>query len=192
MYTKFLEKIKLDLNDLSPSPTEILSNYPEANDFDKCVILLRSYKWTYGQISSKLGSPSKKAIRASLVKWAPELIEEDCNRNKLKAKERASKEEFILINFVKIIILLMTTFNILCNNFCIVNKVIVHFYVVDFFLWINLQHLGRQCSVFQWYFLKFAFFHILAPPQIGQYTPISLSKFCVFTFTLQQSIFTNS
>ena len=101
MYTKFLEKIKLDLNDLSPSPTEILSNYSEANDFDKCVILLRSYKWTYGQISSKLGSPSKKAIRASLVKWAPELIEEDCNRQKLKAKERASKEEFTLINIIR-------------------------------------------------------------------------------------------
>ena len=101
MYAKFLEKIKLDLNDLSPSPTEILSNYPEANDFDKCVILLRSYKWTYGQISSRLGSPSKKAIRASLVKWAPELIEEDCNRSKLQAKERASKEEFILINLIR-------------------------------------------------------------------------------------------
>ena len=101
MYAKFLEKIKLDLNDLSPSPTEILSDYPEANDFDKCIILLRSYKWTYGQISSRLGSPSKKAIRASLVKWAPELIEEDCNRNKLQAKERASKEEFTLINIIR-------------------------------------------------------------------------------------------
>lgn len=44
MYAKFLEKIKIELNDQSPSPTEILSNYPKANDFDKCVILLRSYK----------------------------------------------------------------------------------------------------------------------------------------------------
>ena len=101
MYAKFLEKIKHDLSDQSPRPTEILSNYPEANDFDKCIILLRTYKWTYGQISSKLGSPSKKAIRASLVKWAPELIEEDCNRQKLKAKERASKEEFTLINIIR-------------------------------------------------------------------------------------------
>lgn len=101
MYSKFLEKIKSDLKDSNPSPTEILSNYPDANDFDKCVILLRSYKWTYGQISSKLGSPSKKAIRASLMKWAPELIEEDCNRQKLKAKERASKEEFTLINLIR-------------------------------------------------------------------------------------------
>lgn len=44
MYSKFLERIKFDLKDSNPSPTEILSNYPEANDFDKCVILLRSYK----------------------------------------------------------------------------------------------------------------------------------------------------
>lgn len=101
MYAKFLEKIKHDLSDQFPTPTEILSNYPEANDFDKCIILLRSYKWTYGQISSKLGSPSKKAIRASLIKWAPELIEEDCNRNKLQSKERASKEEFTLINIIR-------------------------------------------------------------------------------------------
>ena len=101
MYAKFLEKIKIELNDQSPNPTEILSNYPEANDFDKCVILLRSYKWTYGQIGSKLGSPSKRAIRASLMQWAPELIEEDCNRNKLQAKDRASKEEFILINIIR-------------------------------------------------------------------------------------------
>ena len=35
------------------------------------------------------------------MKWAPELIEEDCNRNKLQAKERASKEEFILINLLR-------------------------------------------------------------------------------------------
>lgn len=101
MYGKFLEKIKLEYNNLTPSPTEILNKYPNSTDFDKCVLLLRTYKLTYGQISSKLGSPSKKAIRASLMTWAPELIEEDCNRNKLQAKERASKEEFILINLIR-------------------------------------------------------------------------------------------
>ena len=101
MYAKFLDRIKSEYNDLAPSPTEILSNYPTANDFDKCVILLRTYKLTYGQISSKIGSPSKRAIRASLMQWAPELIEEDCNRNKLKAKDRASKEEFTLINLIR-------------------------------------------------------------------------------------------
>lgn len=101
MYAKFLERIKSEYNDLTPSPTEILSNYPTANDFDKCVVLLRTYKLTYGQISAKIGSPSKRAIRASLMQWAPELIEEDCNRNKLQAKERASREEFILINLIR-------------------------------------------------------------------------------------------
>ena len=101
MYSKLLAKLILETKDNSPNSNEILSKYPEANDFDKCVLLLRSYKLTYGQISSKMGSPSKKAIRASLLKWAPELIEEDCNRNKLQAKERASKEEFTLINIIR-------------------------------------------------------------------------------------------
>jgi hypothetical protein len=44
MYKKFLEKISFEFKEANPSPTEILSNYPEANDFDKCIILLRSYK----------------------------------------------------------------------------------------------------------------------------------------------------
>lgn len=101
MYTKLLTKLIAETKDNSPEPNEIISKYSEATDFDKCIILLRSYKYTYGQISSKMGSPSKKAIRESLLKWAPELIEEDCNRNKLKAKERASREEFELINLLR-------------------------------------------------------------------------------------------
>jgi hypothetical protein len=97
MYSKFLTKF---INEFS-TEAQILNNYPEATDFDKCVILLRSMKFTYGQISSKMGSPSKKAIRTSLLKWTPELIEEDCNRNKLKAKVKVSKEEFELICLLK-------------------------------------------------------------------------------------------
>lgn len=101
MYTKLLTKLINECKGNTPSPTDILNQYPEASDFDKCIILLRTYKLTYGQISSKMGSPSKKAIRASLLKWAPELIEEDCNRQKLKPKERPSKEEYELINLLK-------------------------------------------------------------------------------------------
>lgn len=97
MYTKILTKLISEF----PEESKVLNNYQEANDFDKCIILLRSMKLAYGQISAKMGSPSKKAIRASLLKWAPELIEEDCNRNKLKPKERASKEEFTLINLIR-------------------------------------------------------------------------------------------
>ena len=97
MYTKILTRLVSEF----PKESEILNNYQEANDFDKCIILLRSMKLPYGQISAKMGSPSKKAIRATLLKWAPELIEEECNRQKLKPKERASKEEFILINLIR-------------------------------------------------------------------------------------------
>ena len=97
MYSKILVKL---INEF-PIESQIINNYPDATDFDKCVILLRSMKLVYGQISAKLGSPSKKAIRASLLKWAPELIEEDCNKQKLKAKDKASKEEFILINLIR-------------------------------------------------------------------------------------------
>lgn len=101
MYAKLIVKLINEYKDNNLNPNEILDKYPDATDFDKCVILLRSLKLTYGQISSKMGSPSKKAIRASLLKWAPELIEEDCNRQKLKPKERASKEEYELINLLK-------------------------------------------------------------------------------------------
>jgi len=101
MYRKLLTKLINEYKEFSPNPNNIINNYPDASDFDKCIILLRTYKLTYGQISSKMGSPSKKAIRSSLLKWAPELIEEDCNRNKLKAKEKASKEEFTLINLIR-------------------------------------------------------------------------------------------
>lgn len=101
MEAKILNKFIKEFKDMDPSPQDIINNYTDASDFDKCVILLRSYKMTYGQISAKMGSPSKKTIRASLLKWAPELIEEDCNRQKLQAKERASKEEFILINIIR-------------------------------------------------------------------------------------------
>lgn len=99
MYSKFLDKIKTEFADQNPE--QILSNYPNTSDFDKCVLLLRTFKFTYGQISSKIGSPSKKTIRACLLKYAPELIEEDCNQQKLKPKDRASKEEFILINLIR-------------------------------------------------------------------------------------------
>ena len=40
-------------------------------------------------------------LAQEMVQNAIEKIEEDCNRNKLQAKERASKEEFILINLIR-------------------------------------------------------------------------------------------
>lgn len=67
MYDRFLDRLTSEYKDFDPSPAEVLSKYSDATSFDKCVILLRTYKLTYGQISSKIGSPSKRAIRASLM-----------------------------------------------------------------------------------------------------------------------------
>lgn len=54
---------------------DISEKYPNANAFEKCVIGLRTKGWTYGQIQSKLGMPAKKQLRAVLLKWAPDLID---------------------------------------------------------------------------------------------------------------------
>lgn len=44
MYSKILTKLIAENKNNSPEPNEILEKYQEASDFDKCVILLRSYK----------------------------------------------------------------------------------------------------------------------------------------------------
>ena len=53
---------------------DISFNYPECNDFEKCVISLRLNGWTYGNIQKKLGMPPKKEISKVLNTWAPELV----------------------------------------------------------------------------------------------------------------------
>lgn len=54
---------------------DLPSNYNEASDFEKCILILRSNGFSYGSIQLKLGNPSKKQIRSVLLKWAPELID---------------------------------------------------------------------------------------------------------------------
>lgn len=54
---------------------DISNEFPEANGFEKSVISLRRNGWNYGDIQQKLGMPPKKQIRAALLKWAPELID---------------------------------------------------------------------------------------------------------------------
>ena len=65
MYTKLLTKLKTEFAECYPK--DLFCKYPEATDFDLCVILLRACKLTYGQISSKMGSPSKKASNADEI-----------------------------------------------------------------------------------------------------------------------------
>ena len=54
---------------------DISDEFPNANGFEKSVIALRRNGWNYGDIQQKLGMPPKKQIRAALLKWAPELID---------------------------------------------------------------------------------------------------------------------
>ncbi len=54
---------------------DISDEFPEATAFEKSVIALRRNGWNYGDIQLKLGMPAKKQIRAALLKWAPELID---------------------------------------------------------------------------------------------------------------------
>ena len=77
--------------------TEDVSNeYPECNDFEKCIISLRKSNWAYGAIQKKLGMPPKKEISAVLKKWAPELID-----NSKKKEIKISKWESEAYNLVK-------------------------------------------------------------------------------------------
>ena len=54
---------------------DVSGEFPEANGFEKSIIALRKNGWNYGDIQLKLGMPPKKQIRAVLLKWAPELID---------------------------------------------------------------------------------------------------------------------
>ena len=67
--TKYKQLVEfLNLKDIS-------NDFPECNDFEKIIILLRQNGWTYGDIQKNLGMPPKKEIRNVLLKWAPELID---------------------------------------------------------------------------------------------------------------------
>lgn len=54
---------------------DISEEFPDATGFEKIIIGLRRKGWNYGDIQCKLGMPPKKEIRAVLLKWAPELID---------------------------------------------------------------------------------------------------------------------
>lgn len=71
----YKEKYKQFINDWIENSQDISSKYPECNDFEKCVLLLRTKNLSYGDIQKKLGMPPKKSIRNVLNKWAPELID---------------------------------------------------------------------------------------------------------------------
>ena len=54
--------------------------YPEINNkMERMCVILRKNGSSYRHIQVCLGNPSKKWIRQTLLKWAPELIENNKN-----------------------------------------------------------------------------------------------------------------
>jgi len=62
-----------DIQDLDP----IREQHPEITELEAKIILLRRNKESYGEIQRLLGNPSKKLIRRTLLKYEPELINND-------------------------------------------------------------------------------------------------------------------
>lgn len=75
---------------------DISEQFPDCNDFEKCIISLRLKGWTYGNIQKVLGMPPKKEISKVLQKWAPEIID-----NSKKKEIKISMWESELYNLIK-------------------------------------------------------------------------------------------
>ena len=56
------------------------------SEIEEKIINLRKEGYTYNGIQLKLGNPSKKYIREVLLKYAPELVGDIFNYNKLQKK----------------------------------------------------------------------------------------------------------
>lgn len=72
---------------------DVSAKYPLANDYELCILTMRNMSWSYAEIQKPLGMPSKKAIRAVLRDFDPELIEIDTNYKKLAKKSNITLEE---------------------------------------------------------------------------------------------------
>ena len=72
---------------------DVKDKYPLANPYELCILSMRNMSWSYAEIQKPLGMPSKKAIRAVLKAFDPELIEIDTNYKKLVKKRNITLEE---------------------------------------------------------------------------------------------------
>lgn len=77
------------------------NNIPDLSNLEKIVIYLKYKQRTYSDIQYFTGNLGKKQIRKILTEKAPNLLEIDCNHNKLKAKEKASSVELEVIKYLK-------------------------------------------------------------------------------------------
>ncbi len=72
-----------------------LEGYDECTDFAKCVIILKKNGCTYKQIQKWLGNPSKDLIRDVIVRFIPETLQDDNNKNKLKSEQNPIEKRLI-------------------------------------------------------------------------------------------------
>lgn len=70
-------------------------DYPDAEPLEKCIILLKRRKMTYKQIQNILGNPSKEIIKSTILKYEPELLNIDCNQNKLQSNKNQIEQRVI-------------------------------------------------------------------------------------------------
>lgn len=70
-------------------------DYPDAEPLEKCIILLKRRKMTYKQIQNVLGNPSKEIIKSTILKYEPELLNVDCNQNKLQSNKNQIEQRVI-------------------------------------------------------------------------------------------------
>lgn len=73
----------------------ILQGYEECTDFEKCIILLKKNNCTYKQIQKWLGNPSKEVIKEIILKYIPETLNNDNNKNKLKSQQYPNEKRLI-------------------------------------------------------------------------------------------------
>lgn len=72
-----------------------LENFDNCTDFEKCIILLKKNNCTYKQIQKWLGNPSKDIIKEIILKYIPETLNNDNNKNKLQTQQHINEKRLI-------------------------------------------------------------------------------------------------
>ena len=72
-----------------------LIGYDNCTDFEKSIILLKKNNCTYKQIQKWLGNPSKDIIKDIILKYIPETLNNEKNKNKLKSQQYPNEKRLI-------------------------------------------------------------------------------------------------
>ncbi len=83
----------MKLKEILDKYPSLASQYEDATDLEKAILVLRNNSYSYGEIQRALGNPSKKLIRQVLLKFDPRLIEIDTNYHKLVRLNPISSQE---------------------------------------------------------------------------------------------------